>query len=819
MMSTLNGTARSTKAVLAGTVALAALMAPASAGAQLLGQVTQRACDPVQTLARTTADIPVAGPGVQTGADLACALVAAEVTWVTVYDPPGAAAPERREHIGVVGVPALLDVDGNPGPELVATLTVLPTGGASIAVDRFAGATGPLALSVEAVAAIPQGQGRLAAVGYDALASNAPQSFRADFGFQGDTNSVTLSQTGAGSSMAITGELFNRGAGGVRVKPQRLRIGLTPVPANIAATATLGGDASQIVMTADVPSTAVVGGEYYGSSGTARADALIEELPRRMQLDIRDGGSGAKELHYEASDPISRIDASLTKTQGADVVQAARLRVDDLPTEIDITQPGPDSIELIANNPIGAIEGGFASGGDVILLDITTPYAAFVRDEWGVMSSAVLARGVRHLKAETSDDLSLQATLQPTPFRLVVEDGARTIDGLVENLPSNIDLSYSPANGRIEYTADAGIGRISVRAGDPAGLLGRATDVALDIESLPSALTLTFGRDGNDVGIDAHGAHIGLLAFTATNGPHLTIQPDADGVEFRDSGGPVLLGARVHGLRKVVATLAPDPDLFVDATGDRVFVADLNSEDGTFIRARLDRLKPRTRIRVLPHGSDGSRITYGAAAPSTSLFFTTNGDDESDWMEATIAPVPASLSLCNSKDAACNNSGGAGANSGAMRFDASQPTLINMFQCGKPLTGCTEVNAQEFTRITNLTAQTVGYDADTNGATGRVFFDTDDRPLHGRIEIKLDNPVAKKVDATLPFGFKAQDRLVRWPGSEQVTVCVPFVGCRVETFPTPVSRTGSITCPAGTDFVIDLASPLPDVDVDFFLCG
>jgi hypothetical protein len=103
----------------------------------------------------------------------------------------------------------------------------------------------------------------------------------------------------------------------------------------------------------------------------------------------------------------------------------------------------------------------------------------------------------------------------------------------------------------------------------------------------------------------------------------------------------------------------------------------------------------------------------------------------------------------------------------------------------------------------------------TGGLSGRVFFDTDNHALTGQIVKRLPNPTVDRLTVTLPSGFKAQDRIARWPGDVTV-ICVPFFGCFPGP-PAPVTRSGTITCPPGTSFDVRLV-PLTTVDVDSFVC-
>jgi hypothetical protein len=113
-----------------------------------------------------------------------------------------------------------------------------------------------------------------------------------------------------------------------------------------------------------------------------------------------------------------------------------------------------------------------------------------------------------------------------------------------------------------------------------------------------------------------------------------------------------------------------------------------------------------------------------------------------------------------------------------------------MFDCTRPLTGCTEANATESTKITDLFARVVGLDTHVNGpplvsSGNRVFFDTSNHELRGQIVKELPNPVVDRVTVNLPAGFRSLNRLVTW-------------GFPSFSNPDGVTTSGTINCPSGT---------------------
>lgn len=754
-----------------------------------MGELTAPACGAAQAAAGVA-------PPVTPVADAICDLDGPlEFTYVTVYDPPGPAEPVRRTHLGVSNVPSPLDADGDGAPDLTATLNQLSGGGASLLISRTAAAPSPLPVSVEALLVLPQAPDRTAAIGYDALASDAPQDFNGTYNFVGAATAVTLTTLGAGPSLAVIGELFVPGSDGEeRTEPIKARVNFAPVPATTAFTLSATGATSTANITTSAPSRVDLLIEDRSGSGATTVDATIADLPNSVTIQIVEV-NGTSALRYSASDPIASVTANLVETQGSTLVSKAELALANLPTQVDLDQPSADSVELRANAPVGVIDVAFARGGEPRRL--AAPAYAYIFDDGTLDSVVVRALGVQHVRADLADGMSLDATVQSGPFRVLFEEGARRIDGLIADLPSQFSLDYVPSTGSMSYTGSAAIGLLTVDATDPAGVLGRATDVDLRVEGIPTTLSLTFAQGGDNVTLDAGGQQIGLIELQATDGPIASLPESQDGLIVRDSPSQYLLFARIHGLRKATASTAANPDIFLDATGNRVFQVDIE-EGGEYTRATLDRLQPNTRVRIEAI-TGGSRMTYTAAAPTNSLTFETNSGSR-DYLTASLVPLPDSVVLCSANGTGCNGSGAA--NSGSARFTASQHTTVNMFECTKPATGCTPSNATESTRITNLLVRVLGFDANVNsgGVSGRVFIDTDNHALSGQINRRMEGTV-DRLDINLPVGFKAQDRTVNWN--------------LVNIF-NPIQRSGSITCPGGTAFDVRVLGIT--VDVDGLIC-
>ena len=156
-----------------------------------------------------------------------------------------------RQHAATLNVPSLLDVDDVPGADVIATLAINGTSGVTLSVDKLGSAGGiglnlaEMPLKIEAIIDDPRGGASRFAFGYDASAADAPTSFSESVTITGAGSStqitVNVSQSGAPASLRLLAEEFT-GPGDNRAPAQTIGVQLTPVPASINASVTVGDD-------------------------------------------------------------------------------------------------------------------------------------------------------------------------------------------------------------------------------------------------------------------------------------------------------------------------------------------------------------------------------------------------------------------------------------------------------------------------------------------------------------------------------------------------------------------------------------------------
>jgi hypothetical protein len=685
----------------------------------------------------------------------------------TVYGPDRVETTQDA----VLLVPLPVDVDhdlatGLGGQDVLVQLQV-DAGRATLRVTQLPGAPSPLPLAVEAILADPRHESDLrVAFGYDALADTAPAAYDATIALLGEGERVSsftldLHAVAPGSTLGVTADVYREGPGGERLDPQRGRIDFTPVPAvahfGVIAGSQFGLNQSGVDLAADTPTKAVVLIEDVQGADESRVDATIDQVPASLSILLTTSDDGSQTFSYSATARVQLIDVRGTQLVGGAIVEELVLRLQDMAMNASLVQDSPTHSTFQADSPIGTVEVGAATGGAVKFLSEPNAYL-YADDSGGVDSFAVRVLGLSAFEISTADPFLVDATLQAGPFHVVLVQGAASLEAWIRDLPDHVRIQFSAVQGSLSYQGSAVIGEITVDATDPAGIAGRATQLHLLARDIPRALDLAFGESGSTVTIDAKGQTLGLIEVQLTSGPDDRLDPAVDGVLLEDLADRYVVFARVTGLRKIVGTQMPQPDVTLETTGGRVFKVDLNELVGSrvvYTRATLDSLPASVHVRLAD-----PEIFYDASGTASSLVFDTNSGDR--WnLHADIGnPLPAHLSVCSSGDGFCTGfqrSAGAG----SLKFDASEHTSVNVLDCVRPLDASCPSAPSTYTRLDNWRVKHFEFDADADstGFSGYTFNNTNGELLQGYLK-QIDG--SSGFEADIRPGYWSQNRKVEW---------------------------------------------------------
>ncbi len=434
----------------------------------------------------------------------------------------------------------------------------------------------------------------------EALIEGVPQSFTVGFAISEGPETLSFTSTqlidlieikALSSGAADSSSVLDSGAIGAvlragatetfafaRVRQLReVRVGLSPI-----RIVTKTGPDLPLIADAVIDNPAIVPFPL-----TARAD--INNLPSQLDLTV-DLPAGL--ISYAASDEIDLIDVSASSTEPVFNDPALGISLSDfeagltsIPRAFNVnlafsdTTPGGDfkGVSFNADKPIGQIE--------ALARSLATPDS---RGALGTSDGAVLrargartfvfarVSGLRHL-AFGLDPISVSTETAPgRPLRAdaIIDNPALLpfdldAEALVEDLPSEVDLTADLAAGEIGYSASGPIDLVSVQASssepifeDPAGQINLSEFGAV-LNGVPASFTLDLllpSGEFNGFDFTTNNPIGEILVFARSEGA-----PDRSGEVAGGGHGAVLVAnpaetnvfARVLGFRRLAFKLEP----------------------------------------------------------------------------------------------------------------------------------------------------------------------------------------------------------------------------------------------------------------------
>ncbi len=707
---------------------------------------------------------------------------------------PGVDVNELRRHIGMV----FQSFNLYPHLSALANVTLAELSPSSVVprieVARIGDTGATLPLSLQALVDLPDSSESYR-FGYDTRAGSAPESFTADVLV--GTGGATLDVAARGDdALAVTGAIVPASGPG----EQRFGVTFSSAPPSARLGLDLAGGAPgaqdiAVALTTDEPTT--VGLSLVDDSGAEQvftADGTLAEVDGDVALVLTGTQESGLSAELSSERGLDSVDLRARSLDAGRTESDVRLALADVPETISFGLGADGAGSLVASDPVGVFEAGYATGRDVALLDD----AAYLRllQAGERQSVALRLPGFEGMDLAAGEDLSLGLRMAGTPLRVLLDTEGRTIDAHVLDAPDELTLSLSP-EGAVRVEGSAPIGEVTLEARDEAGIFSGAGELALRLVDVPGLLEVEVTDDG--VVFDTGGDPIGLLEVFADDGTHLVVPGGGDGLLVQESPGATALAARVSGLRRIAASLGTEPDVLLDTVAGEVFTITLRELDGSGaqvdqVSATLDHLVPHVRLGLLDDGSGATRLTYSADEPTDSLSF-----EFGDLSGSISGPLPAELLVCMAQDEAClPDLGIVDPGLGSVRFAASETTTLNLVDGGGGL------SAQDLRlRVLDLTGSV---DTDTGGD---VYLNTTEfgggcgttgciRPVEGgRVTANLGSAGLTFVPGN---GFYAVDAITRLKvdklfgqpiglsgtgGTGQVH-CVPATRLDVTVFDIPV---------------------------------
>jgi hypothetical protein len=377
------------------------------------------------------------------------------ITFVTVSKQPGG-GEIRRATTTLVDVSTPLRVDAGAGPDLLATVVLLSLNRISLVIDRLPGSTAPLPASIEAVAHDPLGtlgRQRLA-VGYDARGGRAPQHFKATV-FLGAGGDIGVQQdvTGATDGLATLASLFDPGAGGTRLRPERIAVGFAPVPASLRVDAKLATPHVHVRIATAQRTTATVDGALDDGTAVQTLQATVAGLPRALDIDYDENADHRPVVTYQATERIDAIRARYEHHGGGGPPVTVTAAIAGLPSELRFALTGDASGVFTTNEAIGQVDIAAASNHEPLQVGGTEPGVRIVATP-EFASFAVRLRGLQSASVDAGNAIHVDATIARQPFGVSVHLAKKLrVDGAIKGLPSRVQLGIDLARGAIDYEA------------------------------------------------------------------------------------------------------------------------------------------------------------------------------------------------------------------------------------------------------------------------------------------------------------------------------------------------------------------------------
>lgn len=589
---------------------------------------------------------------------LACSADLLQFDFFTRWTPAGG-SPQTRTTRAVVGVPTLLEADGDSQPDLIGTLTVSGNDLAMV-VERFPGEEGAVPASVEAVLTDSSrrviGREHLA-FGYDARADRAPGKFTLSTPVETllrpqSQYRFDVAQEGRGETIALLGSVFDGGIANRRNPTEvRLDYGASPDTASVEAST---GDGVTATLTTNRPGPATLSGRIVDGSAVDSVEVGFEDLPTSLTLGL-DSDTGT--VTYSASAPMNRlsakVDTSAPTFLNARHFEATLLSV---PQALTLTL-GQDAsnITLEADEPIGQLDFR-ARSADRAYPDIPAGEAgATVDATGGELALALRLFDLRRI-AVSLDPIVFEADMRggqtfTIDARLPGSGGPIEADIVFDPLPAQISFTVDSDTGELSYEGSAPMDRLfaSVRSGSP--VLLEATHVEAEMLSVPQSFDLTVGQESDEFALTAD-QPIGQIDIKArsANRSFPAIPAGEAGVVYDDRGPELALALRVFQLERLA--VRPDP-LLLEAKmeGGRKFTAtvDLDTSGGpVHAEALFDRLPAVVSVGLRDLSAGGSALDLTGSAPIGFLRLAAEGVEllpGADNLEVEINDLPTNVSV------------------------------------------------------------------------------------------------------------------------------------------------------------------------------
>jgi hypothetical protein len=628
----------------------------------------------LQSVACPLAQIIPSPPAPSQIKSVLCALNVLNYAYRTVYVEPNGTKVTRITR-SIIGVPTLIDVNGDGIPDFLATLT--PTlSGTSVAltlnIARLPGFSHTADVSVEAVVLDPDAPQTYVGAGEDGLTAGTDSDWSATVGLISDTSagteiSLTQQNSGPPSTVGTLAEIFSGANPDAPTNVDRGDIDFAPAPASLTADVSLGQGGQDVSLTSSAPTQVNAALSLISPTDDKEITATVNQLGKSVNVDYTQPSSGETKVSYSADAVVGQFSARYHDTSGGALLTAAALDATSVPTGLTVDQLGSQTTVNTTGGSIGLVEARYGSGRDVpASVAGTGAYAAYHAYTDGTSTVGVRVPDLQALAVNAAEPFSGTLTLsQPLGYiGLTAQDDNQgyVVNGHLTNLPEHSSVgigfqtSQTPSTqatdttGTVSFNGDnggtpAGIGEIAVDiTNSKQPFFGRADEINATIDSIPSSDTITFdyGDTGSASPQTTHASAtasqpIGTISVLAGDGSAAADNaPTADtgsGIWYSDTASAYYAFARISELTGFSVSLAKNADNSISslsgsigtggqnvtscqdtsATGQSLTV-NAQTDGGTF-NGTIDQLPTQVSFSMAPDASGDTVVDYQASAP------------------------------------------------------------------------------------------------------------------------------------------------------------------------------------------------------------
>lgn len=593
-------------------------------------------CPLVTSVSGTTISVPGVGQLVDELAGIVCAISVIGYVYRTTYYP-ASGPPIVKYTRALLGVPALIDVDGTGLPDFTGVVGLaLP--GLSLQISRSLFFPASARVTIEAVAIVPGAASTYVGFGEDGSAAGTANDWRATLTLAGlsastaDLN-LNVSTNTPPSSLAALGEMFSGPDPDAPDHVYRGNAAFSPVPASVNTHLIASQDRQEVVVSS-TPTTLTANVDVLSPGRVQNVRAVADKLPTSIDV-VHTTAGGTETTTYDANAPIAKLTGAYHDTVNGNLVTAAALDAWGVPEHIAFEQTAERTTVGATSGKIDRIQARFARGSDVGPLDPgTTPFARFHRTTASDFTAALQVSDLKSVSINQSAPYGgeLVFAVAPGLFPFTADDDTTSthLEGSLSNLPADTTVSVDLANGKVTFDGHGtGIAKIALKATRPVPFFAKATRVEATLEGLPALETVDIKQVDGSVTASASNplGTITLLASDGSGAPPLV----GSGAQYDDTVSLWRAFLRINGLKSV--GFQGNPVVGDVQTSQSQFFTVKGNTSGITFDGTISNLPAHMTFAMKP-GSGGSKVVDFDSHGESITKITANG---------TGLPAPAGM--------------------------------------------------------------------------------------------------------------------------------------------------------------------------------